>query len=48
MAGNYLNVTGGNLQKAAKKANDFNKTLGKKKFVAGVTGGQIFLSQMEQ
>ena len=40
-AGNYLNVTGGNLQKAAKKANDFNKTLGKKKFVAGVTGGAV-------
>ena len=30
-AGNYMDATGGNLQKAAKKANDFNKTLGRKK-----------------
>ena len=27
-AGNYMNAAGMNLQKAAKKANDFNKTLG--------------------
>ena len=30
-AGNYLDATSGNLQKAAKKASDFNKTLGRKK-----------------
>ena len=40
-AGNYFNAKGVNAQKAAKKANDFNKTLGKRKFVAGVTGGAV-------
>ena len=40
-AGNYMNAAGMNLQKAAKKANDFNKTLGRKKFVAGVAGGAV-------
>ena len=38
-AGNYMDATGGNLQKAAKKANDYNKTLGRKKFLAGMAGG---------
>ena len=40
-AGNYFNAKGVNAQKAAKKANDFNKTLGRRKFVAGVTGGAV-------
>ena len=38
-AGNYMDATSGNLQKAAKKANDYNKTLGRKKFIAGMAGG---------
>ena len=40
-AGNYMNMKGMNLQKAAKKASDFNKTIGKKRFIAGVTGGAV-------
>jgi len=40
-AGNYMNIKGTNLQKAAKKADDFNKTIGKRRFVAGVTGGAV-------
>ena len=49
-AGNYMNAAGMNLQKAAKKANDFNKTLGKKKFVAGMAGGvagEAFVANVE-
>ena len=38
-AGNYMDAAGMNLQKAAKKANDFNKTLGRKKVLAGMAGG---------
>ena len=40
-AGNYMNLKGMNLQKAAKKANEFNKKIGKKKFIAGVAGGAV-------
>jgi hypothetical protein len=49
-AGNYMDATGGNLQKAAKKANDFNKTLGRKKFLAGMAGGvggEAFVANVE-
>ena len=49
-AGNYMNIKGTNLQKAAKKANDFNKTIGKRRFVAGVTGGaagESFVADVE-
>ena len=49
-AGNYMDATGGNLQKAAKKANDYNKTLGRKKFLAGMTGGvggEAFVANVE-
>jgi len=49
-AGNYMDATGGNLQKAAKKANDFNKTLGRKKFIAGMAGGvggEAFVANVE-
>ena len=49
-AGNYMDATGGNLQKAAKKANDYNKTLGRKKFLAGMAGGvggEGFVSNVE-
>jgi hypothetical protein len=50
-AGNYMDATGGNLQKAAKKANDFNKTLGRKKFLAGMAGGvggEAFVANVEE
>ena len=40
-AGNYMNLKGMNLQKAAKKADEFNKKIGKKKFIAGVAGGAV-------
>ena len=49
-AGNYMNMKGMNLQKAAKKASDFNKTIGKRKFVAGVAGGaagEAFVADVE-
>jgi len=49
-AGNYMDATGGNLQKATKKANDYNKTLGRKKFVAGMAGGvggEAFVANVE-
>ena len=49
-AGNYMNASGLNAQKAAKKAADFNKTVGKKKFVAGVAGGaagEAFVADVE-
>jgi hypothetical protein len=50
-AGNYANLKSLNLQKAAKKASDFNKTIGKKKFVAGITGGSVgeaFVADVEE
>ena len=50
-AGNYMNIKGMNLQKAAKKANDFNRTIGKKRFVAGVAGGaagEAFVADVEE
>jgi len=50
-AGNYMNIKGTNLQKAAKKADDFNKTIGKRRFVAGVTGGAVgesFVADVEK
>jgi hypothetical protein len=40
-AGNYMNLKSTNLQKAAKKADDFNKTIGKKRFAAGVEVQQV-------
>ena len=49
-AGNYMNAASTNAQKAAKKASDFNKTIGKKKFVAGVAGGaagEAFVADVE-
>jgi hypothetical protein len=49
-AGNYMDATSGNLQKAAKKANDYNKTLGRKKFIAGMAGGvggEAFVANVE-
>ena len=49
-AGNYMNMKGMNLQKAAKKASDFNRTIGKRKFVAGVAGGaagEAFVADVE-
>ncbi len=49
-AGNYMNASGLNAQKAAKKASDFNKTIGRKKFVAGVAGGaagEAFVADVE-
>ncbi len=49
-AGNYMNAASPNAQKAAKKASDFNKTIGKKKFVAGVAGGaagEAFVADVE-
>ena len=45
-----MNLRNTNLQKAAKKANDFNKTIGKRRFVAGVTGGaagESFVADVE-
>jgi hypothetical protein len=45
-----MDATGGNLQKATKKANDYNKTLGRKKFVAGMAGGvggEAFVANVE-
>jgi hypothetical protein len=50
-AGNYMNIKGINLQKAAKKADDFNKTIGKRRFVAGVAGGaagEAFVADVEK
>ena len=50
-AGNYMNIKGTNLQKAAKKADDFNKTIGKKRFAAGVAGGaagEAFVADVEE
>jgi hypothetical protein len=50
-AGNYMNIKGINLQKAAKKADDFNKTIGKKRFAAGVAGGaagEAFVADVER
>ena len=49
-AGNYMNASGLNAQKAAKKASDFNKSVGKRKFVAGVAGGaagEAFVADVE-
>ena len=49
-AGNYMNASSLNAQKAAKKAADFNKTVGRKKFVAGVAGGaagEAFVADVE-
>jgi len=49
-AGNYMNASSLNAQKAAKKASDFNKTIGKKKFIAGVAGGaagEAFVADVE-
>jgi hypothetical protein len=49
-AGNYMNAASPNLQKAAKKASDFNKSIGKRKFVAGVAGGaagEAFVADVE-
>ena len=49
-AGNYMNASSLNAQKAAKKAADFNKTIGRKKFVAGVAGGaagEAFVADVE-
>ena len=50
-AGNYMNLKSTNLQKAAKKADDFNKTIGKKRFAAGVAGGaagEAFVADVEE
>jgi|TARA_R100001460_G_scaffold3002_3_gene9273 hypothetical protein len=50
-AGNYMNLRNTNLQKAAKKADDFNKTIGKRRFVAGVAGGaagEAFVADVEE
>jgi hypothetical protein len=49
-AGNYMNATSQNAQKAAKKASDFNKSIGKRKFIAGVAGGaagEAFVADVE-
>ena len=49
-AGNYMNASGLNAQKAAKKASDFNKSVGKRKFIAGVAGGaagEAFVADVE-
>jgi hypothetical protein len=49
-AGNYMNAASPNAQKAAKKASDFNKSIGKRKFVAGVAGGaagEAFVADVE-
>ena len=50
-AGNYMNLRNTNLQKAAKKADDFNKTIGKRRFAAGVAGGaagEAFVADVEE
>ena len=50
-AGNYASLKGVNAQKAAKKASDFNKTVGRKKFVAGLAGGaagEAFVADVEE
>ena len=50
-AGNYMNAASGNLQKAAKMANDFNKKLPTRKFVAGMAGGvagEAFVANVEE
>ena len=50
-AGNYATLKGINAQKAAKKASDFNKTIGRKKFVAGLAGGaagEAFVADVEE
>ena len=49
-AGNYANLKGKNLQKAAKQAAEFNRKVGKKRFVAGVAGGaagEAFVADVE-
>ena len=49
-AGNYMNASGLNAQKAAKKASDFNTSVGKRKFIAGVAGGaagEAFVADVE-
>ena len=50
-AGNYANLKSLNAQKAAKKAADFNRTIGRKKFVAGIAGGSVgeaFVADVEE
>ena len=50
-AGNYMNLRNTNLQKAAKKADDFSKTIGRKRFAAGVAGGatgEAFVADVEE
>ena len=50
-AGNYMNLKSLNLQKAAKRSQDFNKKIGKKRFVAGVVGGatgEAFVADVEK
>ena len=49
-AGNYANLKSKNLQKAAKQAAEFNRKVGRKKFVAGVAGGaagEAFVADVE-
>ena len=49
-AGNYANFKSKNLQKAAKQAAEFNRKVGKKRFVAGVAGGaagEAFVADVE-
>ena len=49
-AGNYANFKSKNLQKAAKQAAEFNRKVGRKKFVAGVAGGaagEAFVADVE-
>ena len=49
-AGNYANLKSKNLQKAAKQAAEFNKKVGRKRFVAGVAGGaagEAFVADVE-
>ena len=49
-AGNYANFKSKNLQKAAKQAAEFNRKIGRKRFVAGVAGGaagEAFVADVE-
>ena len=49
-AGNYANLKSKNLQKAAKQAAEFNRKVGRKRFVAGVAGGaagEAFVADVE-
>ena len=49
-AGNYANFKSKNLQKAAKQAAEFNRKVGRKRFVAGVAGGaagEAFVADVE-